>query len=164
MSIFKPKYHFLMRDNSLLSESNLPRSSTLHQVEDSMKAHLRFLQGNPKTLPHKFVTDDATFSFDDPSEVPIVMDPSANTFHSLSSKWQLSDMHRSSWLFYDNGNEQSDDQPDAITSFFLEGSQSEIFLENGDDLIPKDDLEYVTQLVEIFVQRSHMLSKCTKMS
>ncbi|KAG7821782.1 hypothetical protein KL919_000532 [Ogataea angusta] len=158
MLSFEPKYHFLMTDNSLLSEVKLPKSSTLHQAAGSTETRLIFLQRNPKTLPYKFVTDDATFNFDDPSEVPIVVDPSAKTCQSLSSKWQVNHIHRSNWLFHDHGNEQSNDRPDEITSFYLEGSRSEIFLANGDDLIPKEDLGYITQLVEIFVQRSHMLS------
>ncbi|ESX01275.1 hypothetical protein KL918_002917 [Ogataea parapolymorpha] len=163
MSQSKSKYQFLMRDNSLVSEVKLPRSSTLHQVEDSTKTHLVFSQRNLKALPYKFVTENATLNLDDPSEIPIVVDPSANTCQSLSSKWQVSNIHRTSWFFHDLGNAQPDYQPDVITSFLLEGSQSEVFLENGEDLIPNDDLGYVTQLVEIFVQRSQMLSKCSKM-
>ncbi|KAH3681326.1 hypothetical protein WICPIJ_007712, partial [Wickerhamomyces pijperi] len=99
----------------------------------------------------------------DPSEVPIVVDPSANTCQSLSSRWQVSNIHRTNWFFHDHGNAQPDYQPDVITSFLLEGSESEVHLENGEDLIPSDDLGYVTQLVEIFVQRSQMLSECSKM-
>ncbi len=73
----------------------------------------------------------------------------------LTSHWQVEDLDVSHWQF----NDTQSDESHKIDNILLIGTQSELVVEDSDhnDLVPKNNLDYATSLVQLFTKRNDQL-------
>ncbi|ODV83255.1 hypothetical protein CANARDRAFT_30192 [[Candida] arabinofermentans NRRL YB-2248] len=75
---------------------------------------------------------------------------------SLSPHWQVNGCDESIWEF----NDSVSGEKSIVTNILLKGTQSELIVEDDtiNDLKPKNDLEYVSKLVGLFIKRNEQLN------
>lgn len=149
-------YHVIIEDSSKITQ-RIHLGDTDSYIRHSLIEPEIKILCEGEALEEGWIEDDHDVTIVDVAEAATHESP---TITCLSESWQVNDSHVDEWQFEDSVN----DSVDQLQVVFLQGSGSELILDNDqpgnlDDLVPKSDSGYATRLATLFSERNSQLTK-----